>query len=277
MSAPQPSGGSFPVCHDSSGPFRPFCQPTNGSDVWVGETYHVTWDADYYPINSTITIELDYANANASEGGPVATSLPKTLNNYGYVTITMNSDWLKGLSRNNLTLFIIQLDPTPDHRTSVLKGPTISLINKPVTHYPPPPPTSMPNKLGLLVGLPISLGFVMFVLFGLFLGMRKHRKIGLGSVMGSRKGYGVGKSRRQRVGKNGAIRLGEREVGVRAPVETGFRDEPTRGVELQQRQHAREENLDDLVSSPTREHFGDDPRMQGNAFRDEITRQKTGR
>ena len=39
-SAPLPSGGSFPVCHDSSGPFAPFCQPTNGSDVWVGETYY---------------------------------------------------------------------------------------------------------------------------------------------------------------------------------------------------------------------------------------------
>jgi len=235
----------------------------------------VTWDPDYYPINSTITIELDYANATG--GGAVATSLPKTLNNYGYVTITMDSAWLQGLNRKNLTLFIIQLDPTPDHRASTMTGPTISLINKPVTHYPAPPPTSKPNKLGLEVGLPVGLGFVIFVLFGLFLGMRKHRKIGLGSVMGSRKGYGVGKSRRQRVGKNGAIRLGEREVGVRAPAETGFKDETTRGVELQQRQHAREESLDDLVSSPTREHFGDDPRKQGNAFRDEVSRQKTGR
>lgn len=235
----------------------------------------VTWDADYYPINSTIIIELDYVNA--SGGGAVAWSSPKTLNNYGFVTISMDSAWLQDSRRNNLTIYIIQLDPTPDRRASTMTGPTISLINKPVTHYPPPPPTGMPNKLGLMVGLPVSLGFVLLVIFGLFFGMRKHRKIGLGSIMGSRKGYGVGKSRRQRVGKKGAIRLAERETGRNDPAETGFSDEPTRGVELQQRQHTREENLDDLVSSPTREGFGDDPRLQGNAFRDEISRQRTGR
>jgi len=229
----------------------------------------VTWNADYYPINSTITIELDYVNA--SGGGAVAWSSPKTLNNYGYVTMTMDSAWLRGQPRNNLTLYIIQLDPTPDQSAHAKQGPIVSLINKPVQHYAPSPPTKPPGKLGLLVGLPVVLGVFVFVLFGLFIGMRKHRKIGLGSVMGSRKGYGVGKSRRQRVGKKGAIRLGEREVG--AP-DTGFRDEPTRGVELQQRQHTREESLDDLVSSPTEQI---NPRRHENAFRDEISRQRTGR
>jgi len=208
---------------------------------------------------------------NASGGGAVAWSSPRTLNNYGYVTMTMDSAWLQGQPRNNLTLNIIQLDPTPDHRASSRIGPIVSLINKPVQHYPPSPPTKPPGKLGLLVGLPVAFGFFLFVLLGLLFGMRKHRKIGLGSVMGSRKGYGVGKSRRQRVGNKGAIRLGEREAG--AP-DTEFRDEPTRGVELQQRQHAREESLDDLVSSPTEQT---DHRRHGNAFRDEISRQRTGR
>ncbi|MCJ1362953.1 hypothetical protein MMC16_002059 [Acarospora aff. strigata] len=231
----------------------------------------VTWNADYYPINSTIIIEADYVNA--SGGGAVAWSSPKTLNNYGFVTMTMDSAWLQGQKRNNLTLYIIQLDPTPNQRASTKSGPTISLINKPVEHYPPPP-TKPPSKLGLQIGLPVGLGLFVFVLFGLFLGMRKHRKIGLGSVMGSRKGYGVGKSRRQRVGKKGGIRLDERGVDI---PDTGFRDEPTRGVELQQRQHAREESLDDLVDSPTEEGFGTDPKLHGNAFRDEVSRQKTGR
>ncbi len=104
--------------------------------------------------------------------------------------------------------------------------------------------------------------------------MRRHRRINLGSVMGRKKGYGIGKSRRQRVGKKGAIRLGEREVN--AP-DTGFKDEPTRGVELQERRHVREENLDDLVSSETEQDPGTDSKTHGNAFRDEISRQKTGR
>lgn len=76
------------------------------------------------------------------------------------------------------------------------------------------------------------------------------------------------------MGRKGAIRLGEPEVD--AP-DTGFRDEPTRGVELQQRQHAREEILDDLVDSPTIPGFHTGPGAQENAFRDEISRQRTGR
>lgn len=32
----------FPQCHEAEGPYAPFCQPTNGSDVYVGETYYST-------------------------------------------------------------------------------------------------------------------------------------------------------------------------------------------------------------------------------------------
>lgn len=31
---------AFPQCHDAFGPIAPFCQPTDGSDVYVGETYY---------------------------------------------------------------------------------------------------------------------------------------------------------------------------------------------------------------------------------------------
>ena len=33
---------AFPQCHDAFGPSAPFCQPTDGSDVYVGETYYST-------------------------------------------------------------------------------------------------------------------------------------------------------------------------------------------------------------------------------------------
>lgn len=32
----------FLQCHEAEGPYAPFCQPTNGSDVYVGETYYST-------------------------------------------------------------------------------------------------------------------------------------------------------------------------------------------------------------------------------------------
>lgn len=81
--------------------------------------------------------------------------------------------------------------------------------------------------------------------------------------MGRRnRGYGVGKSRRQRLGlgkKKGAIRLDDREQQANSQ----FRDAPT---------HGRGDSLGNLA--------GDDeirPAPRGNQFRDEIRRQQTGR
>ncbi len=188
----------------------------------------------------------------------------------------MDKAWLKDTRRNNLTLYIIGLDAKDSSRATTIKGPTISLTNKPVEHLKPPPHTKMPNKLGLALGLPLSLGFVVLVVCGLYFGMRKTRRIGIGSVMGRKKGYGEGKSRRQRMrkGKKGGLRLDDNE-----PEAPDYRDEPTQGVELQTRdpQQTKEENLSDLVSSPTKGTFGDDPPLQRNAFREELSRQKTGR
>ena len=84
--------------------------------------------------------------------------------------------------------------------------------------------------------------------------MRKHRQIGLGNIMGRRKGYGVGKSRRQRVGKRGAIGLAEQDFDQREP---GFSDEPGADVELEQRYR--------------------DGERGGNVFQEEVQRQRTGR
>jgi len=268
---------AFPECHEAeSGPFAPFCQPTNGSDVWVGETYYVTWDADFFAINSTITIELSYVST--SGGGGNAWSSAKTPNAYGYVTMTMDKAWLQGTSRNNLTLTIVSLGPNVNAQAVRTSGPVISLINKPVAHLPAPPHTKAPNKLGMEIGIPVGVAFIVFVVFGLCIGMRKTRRIGVGNVMGRRKGYGIGKSRRQRVGNNGPIRLDEQEAGP-GPWRGHFRDESNGEIELPQRNpgHAREESLGSLVGTPTQEGFGDPTGTRGNAFRDEISRQKTGR
>jgi hypothetical protein len=135
-------------------------------------------------------------------------------------------------------------------------------MNEPLQHYEPPEPTKAPNKGGLYIGLPVALGFVVFILVGLFFGMKKHRTIGLGNIMGRRnKGYGVGKSRRQRMGlgKKGAIRLEDRER------QSGPQFRDAQG-------HNRDVSLGSLV--------GDDeirPAPRGNEFREEMQRQKTSR
>jgi hypothetical protein len=134
-------------------------------------------------------------------------------------------------------------------------GPMITLEYEPPKHIPPPPKNSI-DKTGLMIGLPVGLGFVGLVVIGLFIGMRKNRVIGIGNIMGRRnRGYGSGKSRRQRLGlgKKGAIALEERSVSG-----------PRYG-------HARGDSLGSLVSDDGR------PAAPGsNVFRDEIQRQRTG-
>jgi hypothetical protein len=161
-----------------------------------------------------------------------------------------------------LTFYAIMFqDNDASEKANPYEGPTIMITNEPAQHYSPPPPTKAPNKEGLMIGLPVSLGFVFLVVIGLWFGMRKHRNIGLGNIMGRRnKGYGAGKSRRQRLGlgKKGAIRLEEREIeAARA------RGLPT---------HTRGDSLGSLVSDDEIR-----PAPGGNQFRDEIQRQQTGR
>lgn len=166
----------------------------------VDATYYVTWNADYYPLNATITIELRYPSS-WSQGDSAYTS-ERTDNSYGYIPLYMRKEWLQGKLRNSLTLYIIELESTSDRRASVRQGPTINLHPKPPEHYKPSPPLAF-NKLALFIGLPVSLSVVVVIVAGLFFGMRNSRKIGLGNIMGNRgKGYGVGESKDQRLNRD---------------------------------------------------------------------------
>lgn len=190
------SPGPFPVCAETNGPFAPFCLPHHGQDMVVDATYYVTWNADYYDLNATTTIELRYPNS--SQGDSAYTS-EKTENSYGYITLHMEHEWLQGKPRNPLTLYMIELDPTSNQRASVQQGPTIVLHKRPPEHYKPPPRLP-PSKLALYVGVPVCLAVVFGIVGGLYFGMRDSRRIGLGNVMGTRrKGYGIGKSKGQRI------------------------------------------------------------------------------
>jgi hypothetical protein len=234
----------------------------------------VTWDPDAFVINTTIKVFLNYVDAQG--GGSQVWESNETKNSYGYVAVKMDPAWLNGNTQNNLTFYLGSLDASVDKQMYVQGGPTVSLVNKPALHYLPPPPTPI-KKTSLTIGLPVAIGVVALVVIGLYFGMKKHRKIGLGNIMGRRQGYGVGKSRRQRLNlgrKDGAIRLGEE---ASTPVIGGFRDKPSTSVELHERAHVREESLGSLVSAPGDDLFISPVAHQGNAFRDEVSRQQTGR
>lgn len=310
-------------CTHPTGPFAPFCKPNDGEEYWVGETYdgapppinphsdvqahHLTltdctvvWDPSYYTANSTIILQLNYADVLPHEGRQAWQSA-ETRNGYGFIAVTMEKAWLRDQARNNLTFYIIQMDPTPDARASERRGPTISLTDKPVTHLTPRPQPKT-SRLGLLVGLPVALGVMALIVCGLFLGKRKTRQLGVGKVMGRRRGYGVRQSRCQRM-------RGRRRGGAAAAAggldddddddgadkayvtDEGFRDEPTRGgVELEERparpagRSTRATRVDSPGGSAGEERYTDDATGPGegregasNAFREEVERQQRGR
>ncbi|KAF4636852.1 hypothetical protein G7Y89_g1226 [Cudoniella acicularis] len=257
-------GGSFQVCHNMDGDFAPFCKPDNGSSVYVGETYYVTWDTNFFAEkNATVIVLANYVNQT---GGVQAFASKITVNAYGFISWTIDSAWLQGLSSNNLTLFINPLNPIANEPTS-FTGPTLQVTNRPAEYYRQPQ-TQAPKGQSLYIALPTVFGFIILCVCGGYIINRKHRKIGLGNVMGRRKGYGVGKSRTQRLGlgkkKSGAIRLQDQDLAAGPQ----YRDGPAVHDDGYGAGRARADSdaLGSLASTPTEERT--------NYFRDELHRQE---
>ncbi|EAS27892.3 uncharacterized protein CIMG_09096 [Coccidioides immitis RS] len=256
-SPPEPTDSDVEACHaDEGSPGYPFCEPRVGQELYVDDVPHpVTWDVDAFGINSTVIITLEFVNVSESESKLAYTSEPRP-NKIGFVDIKMDKSWLRDKPRNNLTLHLINFVANNEEHRNVKIGPTFSLTKKPVQHYPPPPP-SKPNKLGLMVGLPVALVVVFFIACGLCIGMRKHRRIGLGSIMGRRsKGYGGAKSRIERLGGRGRRR--------------------DRSVRLDDLEDV-DRYTDDPQGRADMDRFNDMERNQGNAFKTDLARMKTWR
>lgn len=209
-------------CHNDKD--QPICLPHPNQQLLVGNTYwsefeeafycelyanqlQVQWSSTAFPANTSITVGLQYGN-NASQ---VAWISDQYVTQRGYTEVTIQEDWLEGYVARNLSLIWNTFSATAGDRKVAFQ---VEIDQKPVEHYPAPAKSKVPDKESLVIALPVTLGFLCIVMFGLYFGMRKHRHIGLKSVMGrGRRGYGNGKSRRERLGiKKGAIRLEDREV-----------------------------------------------------------------
>ncbi|KAG0652032.1 hypothetical protein D0Z07_0908 [Hyphodiscus hymeniophilus] len=207
-------GGSFPLCHNKDGDFAPFCLPNNASSVYVGETYYVTWDINYFSEkNATVLVMANYVNA--SNGGPQAFESPISADYRGFYAWTINKSLLQGHSWNNVTLFLLHANPSDDEPRS-FTGPNVMVTNRPTTYYRQPK-TPAPEGKTLYIALPTVLGAIFLLVCGTHLWNRHNRRIGLGNVMGRRKGYGHGKSKAQRMGlqkndKASVIQLREQEL-----------------------------------------------------------------
>ncbi|TID24120.1 hypothetical protein E2P81_ATG02426 [Venturia nashicola] len=248
---------------------NPMCMPSNATILYVGDTYYVTWDPTRFDVNATINILLNYSNDTA-RAAYTSEGIPKQK---GFLTVTMQESWMQESSNATLIFALVSYTPVSDHTARPFVGPTVFLSKKPATHYSPPPVNTLPDNRSLLIGLPLGLGALFFVMLGLFFGMRRHRKVSITEIraaLSKRRGYGASKSKRQRLGlKKGAIRLEEREVMT--PNRREYTDDEVRSVppRMYGGGYRSEESLGSLVS--------DNEGPPGhNAFRDEIRNQQRG-
>ena len=224
----------------------------------------MTWDTSLFEdgANNTVLVyNVDAAGLKSPTTAKILASLNAT-NYQGSVFLNMSSDWLSGLPTANLTLSLIV--EQKDEDTKAYAGPTFTLLStsdSESTHSEPSSAPSSSKKLGEKVGLPIGLVFLIIAVVAVALFVCSRRRKG--------KGYGTGKSLRERVGSG--ARRGHRR-------DPSFHDEPTSGVELKDRNkgytgESAADNWDwgSPVSSPATTSGG------GNAFRDEIQRQRSGR
>lgn len=222
----------------------------------------VTWDTNFFTQkNGSVIIQVNYVNTT---GGVQAFQSPITVNAYGFYAWTIDKAWLQDKSSNNVTLFMMLLNPQADQPQNI-RGPTLEITNRPKDYYRQPK-TQAPKGQSLYIALPTVFGFILLCVCGGYIINRKRRKIGLGNVMGRRNGYGVGKSRSQRLGlgkKNtGAIKLRDQELTA----DGQYRDRPADNEDGRRATgHARvdSDGLGSLAGTPTeerRDYFRDDMR-----------------
>lgn len=173
----------------------------------------VTWDINYLSDkNLSVLIQGDYVNATG--GGEQAFQSSSVDNVMGSYSWTIDKSMLQSKSSNNVTLFFFPVNPSADEPVRI-PGPTVMVTNRPPEYYRQS--QVLPTTKDLYIALPCIFVFILLCLFGGALWNRKTRRIGLGNVMGRRRGYGGGKSRAQRMGlsrksKTEDIVLREREL-----------------------------------------------------------------
>lgn len=248
------SSKNFPVCVDASA--KPFCLPANNTELYSGEDYFVTWNTNYFGSNSTIDILLNLSNdtsQNVWSSGLISSAI-------GGISVDMKQNLLQQDTAYNLTIFAQQFTTAAGAPAIVYTGPTIQLKPKP-THGQIPASAKESEKSGLKIGVPVCLGALAVVAVGLFYAMRKQRRISFGSNLGRNRGYGIRKSRRQRLGqgrsKEDDIMLQERELLRSEYTDNPLPEAPSR---------SSNDSLAYLVPAPVED--------EGETFREEMEKQK---
>lgn len=191
----------------------------------------VTWDPSHFS-SQNIKLELKLAN---DSNGTDEWSQDDVPNKPGAYNIQLLPDLLRGENGTNFTLFAVD-------GAHIFDGPQFSLI----TNSTAKEHKKGDDKVGEKAGIPVGLGIFLIAVAGLLFWFIRRRRAG-------KKGYLANRS------AGGARGVGRGGDG-------GFRDEPTRGMELQDRNGASREDSWEAG-------WGDEGTGR-NQFRDEIERQR---
>lgn len=263
--------GAFSRCHNMDGENAPFCAPAVDSKLYVGSTYYITWDPDYF--NSTdlqktnssyeVSIRLDYFNTTSLQLIKQE-HFPQSNASWGFYPFYVDNKYLHGYSEHNFTLSLYRQTSDSTQKTNV----TAIWVQLAKKKLPTPQDTPAPTGKTLTIALPTALGCIVVLLIGGCLWNRHTRRISIGNIMGrSRHGYTGRKTRNMFRGKDNGIQLDTRA----APLADEYRDMPERP-----RRDSNE--LGSLANSPVDPSFQHQGTSDGrNAFRDELARQERER
>ncbi|KAH7156210.1 hypothetical protein EDB81DRAFT_786294 [Dactylonectria macrodidyma] len=259
--------GAFARCHNMDGDNAPFCEPSSNSTLFVGSTYYITWDPDYFNKTKTnvtyeVSVRIDYLNETSGDMKQL-TKLSRVPAAWGFSPLTVESKYLKGFGDHNATLTLYS-----NIKGSAEKTKSTSIwVQFAKQSLPKNEDTPSVTGDNLTIALPVAFGSIVLLLIGGCLWNRKTRKISMGNIMSrTRHGYTGRKTRRMFGRKDNGIQL-----DTRAAAPSEYRDAP-------ERPRRDSDALGSLVNSPVDPSFHQQGTTGGrNAFREEMQRQERER
>ncbi|KAF3918014.1 hypothetical protein ABW21_db0203289 [Orbilia brochopaga] len=194
--------------------YAPFCLPVNNTHLYLKETYYVTWDPTFWgddTANNTVEITANYLDDPANpEKGRVAFDSGVTQNSIGFITFYV--DPAKYTDGAIIHWTMKRIGNLQNTEKSFRTGPWVQISNEPVTH---PQPADRPpvSTVGLAVGLPLAVLFIVGVI-GVVHFMNKDKR-SLGGIV-------IPSMRRRRAESGYVSRRSRNRAGARPP---GYRDD----------------------------------------------------
>jgi len=206
--------------------FEPFCAPANLSTWWVdGGDYYVTWDASRFASNASVKLTLNYAVSG--QAGNVVKSWD-TNTAVGFINVEPVKDWMQNQTALNdgdkqtLTNQTVYFILSTSDSEQQYRGPSVILTTSPKPKAVDTSPSNRPgvSTLGLAIGLPIMVAFIVGMVCCMHFCMRTRRQIGPIAIGGGRRHF-------RKKGYSG--RAARRMKATTGDLGTDYQDEPELG------------------------------------------------